>query len=88
MYVLLKKLDCTHKLCVIEPQDDQNQADLPDFFWIAVKNPQKPIDFSGVLFGSAKYSYGSLRNSQTNSLPARRCSNSKERSPQLAHKFA
>jgi hypothetical protein len=32
---------------VIEPQDDQNQADLPDFFWIAVKNPQKPIDFCG-----------------------------------------
>jgi hypothetical protein len=39
---------------VIELQDDQNQADLPEHCWIAVKNPQKPIDFSWVLFGSAK----------------------------------
>jgi hypothetical protein len=39
---------------VIELQDDKNQADLPPFSWVAVKNPQKPIDFSGVLFGSAK----------------------------------
>jgi hypothetical protein len=46
---------CTHTLWLNLLANDQNQANLPADRWIAVKIPQKPIDFYGVLFGSAKY---------------------------------
>ena len=55
-------MDCTHKLWGFLLADDQNQVDLRSFLWIAFKFPQKPIDFYGVLFGSAKYMRGMQAN--------------------------
>jgi hypothetical protein len=49
---------------------------------------QKPKDFYAVLFGSAKYSYGSLRNSQENCLRAQYSSYTKTCITQLAYKLA
>ena len=60
----LKKLDCTRKLWGFLLADDQNQADSPRFCGLAVKNPQKPIVFYGVLFGSAKYMCGMQANNR------------------------